>query len=468
MILFGIRVFCIILMGSIGNEGTKMKTYIGDELYENLKEIYFQCYFDYLTSDKRKKIESNLVRLKTLPFKKEIVETTKENLTDDNDIFDNNPYLLGFKNMVYDLQVGEFRKYQRNDFVNITTGYDWVEPTSEELRTMMDLIKSIMPKEAERECYLRILATGLSGVALEKFIILNGVGRNGKGLTNDMYLRALGHYAMIANNAILTEKRRTGANPEIANLHKKRYVVFREPSSKEKFQNAMVKELTGGGSFSARGLFEKETQKTLTMTCVVECNKKPLFAETPQVAEVERVIDILFRNTFTDKEEDVNPEFGVYRGNAKFKELTFQLQHCCAFLKIVMDSYKRYAQDNCSLKIPKSVKERSNDYLEQSCDLYQWIMDNYEKSDNPKDVVKMKDMYNTFKGSDFYDNLTRADKRSSKYSEKGFILQITENVFLRKYYFDRKNIQGTYYRSVLCGFKEKENIQNDIIVVEEE
>jgi len=41
-------------------------------------------------------------------------------------------------------------------------------------------------------------------------------------------------------------------------------------------------------------------------------------------------------------------------------------------------------------------------------------------------------------------------------------------VFLRKYYFDRKNIQGTYYRSVLCGFKEKENIQNDIIVVEEE
>jgi len=95
-------------------------------------------------------------------------------------------------------------------------------------------------------------------------------------------------------------------------------------------------------------------------------------------------------------------------------------------------------------------------------------MDNYEKSDNPKDVVKMKDMYNTFKGSDFYDNLTRADKRSSKYSEKGFISQITENVFLKKYYFDRKQIDKKEYRSILCGFKEKENFQNELLVTEEE
>ena len=95
-------------------------------------------------------------------------------------------------------------------------------------------------------------------------------------------------------------------------------------------------------------------------------------------------------------------------------------------------------------------------------------MDNYEKSDNPKDVVKMKDMYNTFKGSDFYDNLTRADKRSSKYSEKGFISQITESVFLKKYYFDRKKIDKINYYSILCGFKEKENFQNELLVTEEE
>jgi len=120
-----------------------------------------------------------------------------------------------------------------------------------------------MPKEEERECYLRILSTGLSGVALEKFIIENGVGGNGKGLSNDQMLCSLGNYGLIGNNALLTEKRKTGANPESANLHKKRYVVFREPSSRDKFENSAIKELTGGGNFSARGLYQSDTKKRL-------------------------------------------------------------------------------------------------------------------------------------------------------------------------------------------------------------
>jgi len=268
-----------------------------------------------------------------------------------------------------------------------------------------------------------------------------------------MYIRALGNYAIIANNAILTEKKRTGANPEIANLHKKRYVVFREPSSKDRFQNAMVKELTGGGTFSARNLYEKETQKVLTMTCVVECNKKPLFAETPQVAEMERVVDILFRNTFTDKDEDVNPENGIYRGSAKYKEHSFQLQHRSAFLKIIMDAYKCYAEDNCNLKIPFSIKERSNQYLEMSCELMQWILDTYEKTDDFKDIVTVKEIYELFKNSEYYNNLSKNEKR--KNNVKSFIERIRDNVFLRKHFYDRKKIDGIDYRNIICGFKEQ-------------
>ena len=226
-----------------------------------------------MNADKRKKTESSLLRLRTLPFKKEIVETTKEILTIDHDIFDNNPYLLGFNNMVYDLKAGKFRDYVRDDFVSITTGYDWVEPTAEELNTMNELIKSIMPIEEERECYLRILSTGLCGLTLENFIVFNGGGRNGKGLLDDLLIQALGNlrYAIVANNAILTEKKRTGCNPEIANLHKKRLVIFREISSREKFDNGVVKDLTGGGFITARGLYEQQTQKINAMTCIVEC-----------------------------------------------------------------------------------------------------------------------------------------------------------------------------------------------------
>ena len=435
-------------------EGLKMRDYIGGELYETLKEIYFQCYFDHLSADVRKRTEGRLLKLKTLPFQKEIVEKTKENFSSDDDIFDNNDSLLGFTNKVYDLNVGQFRKYRQSDMVSITTGYEWAEPTTQELNTIMELIKSIMPKEEERECYLRILSTGLSGLVLEKFIILNGVGRNGKGLTNDLYLCALGNYGMIGNNSLLTENSKMGANPEKSNIHKKRYVVFREPSSRVKFDNCAIKDLTGGGTFSARGLYQSDTKKKYSLTCVVECNKKPSLAESPQVAEVERVIDIQFRNTFTDKEEDIDAEYGIYRSNPKFKELNFQLQHRCAFLKILMDAYQRYTADQCHLKIPKSIKERSNEYLENSSELYQWILDTYEKTDNKKDMVKIKDMYSTFKTSDFYHDLSKSDRR--KFNQDYFKKEIVENVFLRRHHQERQEIDNVQYYNFLWGFKQKE------------
>ena len=119
---------------------TIMRSYIGKELYKSLYEIYLYCYHDHLTTEQGNKMQGNLKKLQGLPFKKEIVETTKEIMTNNNDIFDNKPYLFGFTNVVYDLNVGQFRSYQRSDMVSLTTGYDWKEPTTEEINTMNELM----------------------------------------------------------------------------------------------------------------------------------------------------------------------------------------------------------------------------------------------------------------------------------------------------------------------------------------
>ena len=153
-----------------------------------------------------------------------------------------------------------FRDYQYDDYISTTTGYDWREPTKEEENTMTNLINIIMPIEEERELYLQILSTALDGRCLEKFIVFNGSGGNGKGMINDLLLLALGQYALIGNNGILFENSKTGSNPEKANMHKKRIVLFREPPEKNKFENSIIKELTGGGLFPQE-LIEKKKQK---------------------------------------------------------------------------------------------------------------------------------------------------------------------------------------------------------------
>lgn len=349
--------------------------------------------------------------------------------------FDNKWWLFGFTNTLYDLELEKFRDYNYDDYVSIITGYEWREPSLEELETVNKLINLIMPIEEERKLYLQLLCTALEGRCLEKCIIWNGCGSNGKGVMNDLLLLALGNYGLIGNNAILFECSKTGSNPEKANLHKKRYIVFREPPEKRKFENSVIKELTGGGGFSARTLHEKETEKELHSTIIVECNKRPLFSEEPTNAEVRRIIDIYFRSTFTTEESLLNSEKYIYMADCRYKTKEFQHQHKYALLKILMEEHKKYKKNNYIFNIPKSIEDRTKNYLELSCNIVQWFKDNYEYTDNKQDICKIKDIFDKFVRGEYYQNLTKMEKR--KYNKTFFIDYIETNIFFKKYYFAR-------------------------------
>jgi phage/plasmid-associated DNA primase len=81
-----------------------------------------------------------------------------------------------------------------------------------------------------------------------------------------------------------------GCNPEKASMNRKRYIVFREPSSKKKFENSAIKEMTGGGTFSARGLYDSNITKELNNTMICECNEKPVFNDDIKNADARRIL----------------------------------------------------------------------------------------------------------------------------------------------------------------------------------
>lgn len=411
-----------------------MKKCISTELYDFLKNILVEVYWNQKDFQVIKK---KLDKLKTLQFKKDIVETYKEFGVNNDIKFDDKWWLLGFNNLVYDMESEQFREYKYDDYISMTCGYDWIEPTEEELETINTIIKSIMPIEEERNLYLQILCTALEGRCLEKFVVFNGGGGNGKGLMNDLLLTALGQYGILANNGILFETSKTGSNPEKANIHKKRLVIFREPPEKNKFENSIVKELTGGGTFSARSHHEKETEKELNLTMIVECNKKPLFSEEPKDAELRRLIDLYFRSTFTTDVSLLDPSKYIFMANSVYKTKDFQNKHKCALIKILLEEHKKYKKNNYCFHVPKTVVERTQTYLEMSCNIVQWFKDNYEHTGNNTDICKIKDIYEDFSQSSYYFNLSKMEKR--KYNKSFFINYIEENIFFRKYYVERYN-----------------------------
>ena len=389
------------------NDDIIMKKVISNELYNFLKMILIEIYWN---TKEFNVLKSKIDKLKLTSMKKDIVETYKEYGVNNDIKFDDKWYLFGFTNLVYDLNTYEFRDYKYDDYISITSGYAWREPTDEELDVMNELINKIMPNKDEKELYLQILATGLEGKCLEKFIIFNGCGGNGKSLMDDMMLCCLGEYALIGNNAILFESSKTGSNPEKAKIHKKRFVIFREPPEKNKFENSIVKELTGGGKFSARLNHDNETEKELNSTMIIECNKRPLFSEDPTEADTRRIIDLHFRSMFTTDKNIIDEKNNIYEAVLTYKEKEFQEKHKYALFKILIDAHKRYKENGSVLSVPKNISERTSQYLELSCNIIQWFKENYELS-NDGNVLKLKDIFADFIDNDFYYNLTKAEKR---------------------------------------------------------
>jgi phage/plasmid-associated DNA primase len=431
-----------------------LRHFISNELYELLKDLLINVYWNSL-GQQFQIYKNKLDKLKMLSFKKEIIETYKEYNARTDINFDDKWWLFGFNNLVYDMKTRQFRDYELEDYITITSGYDWREPTIQEIETVRNLINCIMPIEAEREAFLQILASGIDGMCPEKFIIFNGAGGNGKGVINDMMLIMLGCYGMLGNNNMLFENSKMGSNPEKANLHKKRYVVFREPSSNKKFENSIIKELSGGGKFSARGHYESDTQKEINATLVCECNDKPAFSEAITQAEVRRIIDIYFKCNFTTNESDINHSKFCFKAEPRFKTKEFQEQHKFALFKILTEyHYKYYFENNSVLKMPNSIVTRTNKYLENSCDLVSWFQFEYRQDEDvtPSSYIKISDIYQHFITSESYISLSKSEKQ--KYQKLKFFEFIKTNIFFKKYYIDRYND----IRNLLVGWYRQDNI----------
>jgi hypothetical protein len=78
---------------------------------------------------------------------------------------------------------------------------------------VIDTLAQVMPGEMDRETLLVILSTGLVGLTLEKFVIFNGHGRNGKSWLNELLAECLGRYFYRLPTDVLTNPLRQGNNP---------------------------------------------------------------------------------------------------------------------------------------------------------------------------------------------------------------------------------------------------------------
>jgi len=301
-----------------------MQSYIRNDLYNHFRDNAFS-----VTDAVMKSLRS----LKEISSVRAIMEEYKS-LGRTEVEFDTNRNLLGFSNGVYDLGTCQFREYLPEDYITMSTGYDFIEPSIEEVQKVESIISMIMPIPEEREVYMTMMSTAISGQRPGKFYILNGPGGNGKTFMNHFVLNALGKYGIMTNTAILTESdtRTIGvACPERAGMHKKRLVIFPEPSRKAKLRRTVIKDLTEHDTFKARNLYSKKTVQDMYGTLILETTGPMLFTENVPV----NVQEIPFRATFTDNAAEWNDSQYIYKVDRSLTSDEFRHSHRCALIKVL-------------------------------------------------------------------------------------------------------------------------------------
>jgi len=368
------------------NDDRLLKLYISSALYQFYENMIITSFLD----TKKKSIYlNNIKKLKNRRTIESIIKGYERIAYSRDIIFDDKYWLFAFNNVVYNLKGHKFRQFRYKDYISITTGYDWVEPTEPQITLINKLLNEIMPIEEEKKAYLQLLSTCLEGRNLEKFIIINGPGNNAKTMINNLILRGLGNYGFIIDSAIIIDGKilfesKKSFYSEIIKLHKKRFVVFRGDYQDCEFDNAIIRELCANNIYINYGNYN---DIEIHATYVVECNNIPLLKYNPTITYAHILVDILFRSTFVMNNKLVDEGNNIYKANPNFMSNNFQKNHCCALLKILMESYKEYVANNYIFDIPLPIQERTNAYLEDCCDIYQYIRNLFIIPDNGEDIL---------------------------------------------------------------------------------
>lgn len=402
----------------------KLTLFISEKLYNVLRDLLNNAV------EIDSKVKSLLLKtLRTHTSKSSAINDiikhilSKANETDTD--FNQNPFLLGFNNGVYELNTGIFRPYKYDDYMTITTGYEYKPNTNnKELEDELEnIINTIQPNIEHRKLLLQILASGLDGRLYQKLFLLNGAGGNGKGLIASLMKSTLGGYSYQPTNGILKDVEKSNApSPDVYNLKGKRYINFTEVGGL--IRVSMLRNLTGGTTFTGRLLNQNPETFKLNATFVMEFNNPPELDGKPQQADYRRLVDLYFPINFTDDPNKIGQEIaGVkyIKANSYYETEDFILNMRNTFLHKLLKIYKDSYVENVGINfsIPEDIRKRTEQFIENQ-NLFQKVFNDLyvkvniipnDKEDLKNKSIKIREVWENMLSAQEYKALTYREKR---------------------------------------------------------
>jgi putative DNA primase/helicase len=189
--------------------------------------------------------------------------------------FDVDGWLFNVGNGTVDLRTGELQPHRRENLISNLANVTFDAKADCELWDAF--VWRVTDGNEELYAYLRrfvgyLLVGDTSEQALH---FLYGLGANGKSVFCEVLMRLLGEYALAVSPDLIMLKRHGGIPNDVARLRGVRAALMNETTQGARFDEAKLKDLTGGDTLSARFLHQEFFDFQPTHRIVIRGNHKP-------------------------------------------------------------------------------------------------------------------------------------------------------------------------------------------------
>lgn len=364
-----------------------------DEMIESIKDEKIIHGDDVTEEEAREFFQKYYKKTRGTQAKKNIMNELMHRRPATPDDFDRDDMLINVANGYIDLTSRELYKHDINKMFSQITNTDYTEKMQPAV--WLDFLNDIFAGDQKVIRYIqKALGYSLTGSTREQIMfILFGKGRNGKSIFVEVISEILGDYSNNMQAKSLMVKKNDNVNTDIARLSKARFVTSSEPNEGFRFDEGLIKQLTGGDKVTARFLYAEEFEYTPKFKIWVSTNHKPIIRGTDD-GIWRRLVLIPFDVQIPEEKVD--------------KDLKYKLlREAPAILNWMAEGAYMWMQEG--LDMPEKLKEASKAYRNEMDVIEQFIEDECKRVDDGR--VKANELYSVYKN---WANENNAYKMSNK------------------------------------------------------
>jgi len=278
------------------------------------------------------------------------------------DAFDSDPWLLGTPEGVVDLRLGKLIEATPDMHITKITA---IAPKRGPMPYWnMVVSRCTQDDDSMRQYYQRWAGYILTGDCREEaFLFVHGEGNSGKSKFIDCLGDMMGEYCATAKIEMLMESKIERHSSEIAALAGARMVRASEPEEGSRWNEALLKLITGRDTIAARRLYEEQFTFRPQFKLVIGGNFRPALKSTGE--EIRR------RMHFANFPGAVPVEDRIYDLPEKLRE------EWPAIMQWAIDGCLAWQQSG--LGKPEAIEDATKDYLDDEDTLGAWMSELCDK-----------------------------------------------------------------------------------------